>query len=131
MFGKGKNQRNKLQQRRINQSQFGVCVCSQCNYSITHKRGVPCSTVRCPKCNIPLTRQVSSENSNKQQAPNNNKSIAFPSIDAKICIGCGACVKICSSDAIYLENGKAIIYIEKCKKCRACIKACPVGAITY
>lgn len=131
MFGKGKNQRNKLQQRGMGKSQFGVCVCPQCNYSITHKRGVPCTTLRCPKCNIPLTRQVSSKNSNQQQAPDKKtKSLDYPSINSEVCVGCGACVRTCPADAIHLENGKAVISIEKCKKCRACVKACPVGAIS-
>lgn len=130
MFGKGKNQRNKLQQRRMDKSQFGVCVCSQCNYSIAHKRGVPCSTLVCPKCNIPLTRQALSENSSQQEAPKkNNKNTSFPVIDAEICIGCEACVSICPSDAIQMEDGIAKINTENCRKCRACVKACPVGAI--
>lgn len=130
MFGKGKNQRNKLQQRRMNQSQSAVCVCPQCNYSITHKRGVPCTTLRCPKCNVPLTRQVSSENASQQFVSNKtSKSSDFPKIDVELCIGCGACVRTCPADAIHLENGKAVISIEKCKNCRACVNACPVGAI--
>lgn len=131
MFGKGKNQRNKLMGRRMGQSQFGVCVCSQCNYSITHQRGVPCSTLLCPNCNIPLTRQALSENSNQKEAPKKgNKNTSFPNINTEICIGCEACVGICPSDAIQMENGKAKIITENCKKCRACVNACPVGAIT-
>ncbi len=34
----------------------GYCVCERCGYKIMHKRGVPCSTLKCPKCNLPLTR---------------------------------------------------------------------------
>ena len=35
----------------------GYCVCSQCNYKIAHQRGVPCSTLKCPNCNIDLKRE--------------------------------------------------------------------------
>ncbi|MFA7077858.1 MAG: 4Fe-4S binding protein [Syntrophomonas sp.] len=115
----------------MNTSQFGVCICPQCNYSITHKRGVPCFTLMCPNCNIPLVRQVVSENSNNQQVPNNkSKSSSFPSVDTELCIGCGTCVSICPSGAIQMEDGKAKICIENCKKCRACVNNCPVKAIT-
>ena len=35
----------------------GYCVCEKCSYKIKHKRGTPCSTIKCPKCNIPLKRE--------------------------------------------------------------------------
>ncbi len=35
----------------------GVCVCSKCGYEVLHKKGVPCSTLKCPKCNIDLERK--------------------------------------------------------------------------
>ena len=35
----------------------GYCVCPACGYKIPHERGVPCSTLRCPKDNIPLQRK--------------------------------------------------------------------------
>jgi cation diffusion facilitator family transporter len=34
----------------------GFCVCPQCGYKVSHKRGVPCPTIICPKCHIPLVR---------------------------------------------------------------------------
>jgi Pyruvate/2-oxoacid:ferredoxin oxidoreductase delta subunit len=131
MFGKGKNQPNKLQQRGMGTSHFGVCSCPQCKYTVTHKRGVPCATLICPYCNIPLIRQAQSENSNKQQVSNKSTKItSFPKIDTELCIGCGVCLDICPSEAIHVEDGKAKITITNCKKCRACINACPVEAIT-
>ncbi|HIH97336.1 MAG TPA: hypothetical protein HA348_07710 [Thermoplasmata archaeon] len=30
------------------------CVCPQCGYETEKTRGVPCRTIRCPKCSIPL-----------------------------------------------------------------------------
>jgi len=35
----------------------GYCVCSKCGYKQKHERGVPCSTIKCPKCKINLTRE--------------------------------------------------------------------------
>lgn len=35
----------------------GKCVCLKCGYSIPHKRGVPCSILECPKCNLNLERK--------------------------------------------------------------------------
>ena len=35
----------------------GYCVCSHCGYKISHKRGIPCSTLKCPTCNIDLKRE--------------------------------------------------------------------------
>jgi len=35
----------------------GYCVCPKCGYRIEHQRGVPCSTLKCPRCNIFLQRQ--------------------------------------------------------------------------
>ena len=122
---------NKSQNKGLKQSSLGVCICRQCNYSLPHKRGIPCFTLICPECNIPLVRHVPSENSNKRQYPDTNIKISiFPKIETDLCIGCGACVNECLSGSIHIENGKAILYTEKCIKCRACIDACPVEAIT-
>ena len=33
------------------------CICPKCGYKEPHKRGVPCSTISCPKCNAPLKGQ--------------------------------------------------------------------------
>lgn len=53
-----------------------------------------------------------------------------PKIDKKKCIGCGACVAQCPSEAIELKDGKAVINAEKCTKCGICLSICPVEAIS-
>jgi cation diffusion facilitator family transporter len=35
----------------------GECVCPQCGYTIPHQKGVPCSSLQCPNCNINLERK--------------------------------------------------------------------------
>ena len=51
-------------------------------------------------------------------------------VDKDQCIGCGACVCVCPSLAISMdENGKAQVDEQKCIGCGACTNVCPVGAI--
>jgi len=35
----------------------GDCVCPKCNYKKPHERGIPCSKLKCPNCNINLERK--------------------------------------------------------------------------
>ena len=35
----------------------GYCICEKCDYKTPHQRGVPCSNLKCPKCNIRLKRE--------------------------------------------------------------------------
>jgi NAD-dependent dihydropyrimidine dehydrogenase PreA subunit len=51
-------------------------------------------------------------------------------IDATQCTGCGACMEICPSGAIYMVEGKAMVDRELCNECEACLTVCPVEAIT-
>lgn len=35
----------------------GECVCPKCGYTIPHQNGIPCSSLKCPNCNISLERK--------------------------------------------------------------------------
>ena len=35
----------------------GYCVCPKCGYKKKHEKGTPCSTIKCPKCNVNLERK--------------------------------------------------------------------------
>jgi len=35
----------------------GFCVCPSCGERVPHTRGVPCTSVKCPKCGQPMTRE--------------------------------------------------------------------------
>jgi len=34
----------------------GDCVCPDCGAKVPHQRGVPCNSVKCPKCGAAMTR---------------------------------------------------------------------------
>lgn len=44
------------------------------------------------------------------------------------CIACGACAKICPTDAIANEDGNMVTDAAKCILCMACVRACPLQA---
>jgi NAD-dependent dihydropyrimidine dehydrogenase PreA subunit len=50
-------------------------------------------------------------------------------VDKEKCIGCGACVDTCPTQAIEMQDEKAIIS-DECVDCGACVGACPVEAIS-
>jgi len=35
----------------------GDCVCSKCGYKQKHEKGTPCSVIKCPNCQLNLTRE--------------------------------------------------------------------------
>ena len=52
-----------------------------------------------------------------------------PSADLELCVGCGACRKICAHGSPVIEHGKAVIDHEKCVGCGRCLAVCPKDAI--
>lgn len=50
-------------------------------------------------------------------------------IRAELCTGCGVCVGVCPTGALYLVEGRAAVDTALCNECQACIEACPSGAI--
>lgn len=44
------------------------------------------------------------------------------------CTGCGTCTDACPTEAISIEDGKAVIGLA-CMDCGACPRVCPEGAI--
>jgi hypothetical protein len=35
----------------------GNCVCPKCGSKISHTRGIPCNTLKCPNCGTTLVRE--------------------------------------------------------------------------
>jgi len=56
-------------------------------------------------------------------------STVGPSVAAKHCTTCGACLKACAHDAIDLGSGKAVIDATRCVGCGRCITICEPQAI--
>lgn len=55
----------------------------------------------------------------------------YPIIDTDECIGCGACVDVCVTGAIEIDDGFCTVVDEsECKGCGECQEECPVNAIT-
>ena len=51
-------------------------------------------------------------------------------VSSERCNGCGACLEICPTGALYLIEGKAAVEQSLCRDCQACIAACPTEAIS-
>ncbi len=51
-------------------------------------------------------------------------------VDAEKCTGCESCVDSCPSEAIKMENDKAVIDNDACVDCGVCVDECPVEAIS-
>jgi len=54
-----------------------------------------------------------------------------PLLDESKCNGCEACIEVCSSEAITMQQGKARRDLEKCIHCSTCLFECPSGALFW
>lgn len=52
-----------------------------------------------------------------------------PFVKQEVCVGCGACGKICAHDAPQIKDGKASIDTNKCVGCGRCLAICPKDAV--
>ena len=51
-------------------------------------------------------------------------------VDVEKCIGCGDCGAQCPTEAIKIEDEKAVIDAETCVDCGACVDVCPTESIS-
>jgi len=51
-------------------------------------------------------------------------------VDRSLCNYCGACVGMCPTDAILMDETIIDINEEKCIKCGFCVVGCPTAAIS-
>ncbi|MEG2094607.1 MAG: DUF362 domain-containing protein [Lachnospiraceae bacterium] len=52
-----------------------------------------------------------------------------PYVNQEVCVGCGACTKVCAHTGVTVTDKKAFINHEKCVGCGRCIGVCPKDAI--
>ncbi len=50
-------------------------------------------------------------------------------IDRDTCIGCGQCVRVCPSDTLSMQDGKAAVTGDQSLNCGHCAAICPVEAV--
>lgn len=52
------------------------------------------------------------------------------SVDSRLCVACGCCIKVCPMGAIHVVGGMwAQAEPEKCVGCGRCAKECPASVI--
>jgi L-aspartate semialdehyde sulfurtransferase ferredoxin len=51
-------------------------------------------------------------------------------VDDRLCHFCGACVAVCTQDAMFLQNSTLIIHANRCTACERCLRVCPLRALT-
>ncbi len=51
-------------------------------------------------------------------------------VDPEKCTGCESCIDACPSEAIKMEEEKAVIDADTCVDCGVCVDECPVEAIS-
>ncbi|MFH1060118.1 MAG: nitroreductase family protein [Pseudomonadota bacterium] len=50
-------------------------------------------------------------------------------VDQAACVGCGLCVRVCPSDTLSMQDGKAVVSGDRSLNCGHCQAVCPTGAI--
>jgi ferredoxin len=64
-------------------------------------------------------------------APASLVSSAFvASLDTETCQGCGTCAERCQMDAVYLDDGQAVLDLSRCIGCGLCVDTCPSDSLS-
>jgi len=51
-------------------------------------------------------------------------------VDEEKCVGCGACVDVCPTEVITMDDDVAKINPAECVDCGTCVEECPQEAIS-
>ena len=83
----------------------------------------------CPKMIIQLRKKGPKSRRIFVSCVNKDKGGVAKKACAVACIGCLKCQKVCTFDAITIENNLALIADDKCRLCRKCVAECATGSI--
>jgi ferredoxin len=83
----------------------------------------------CPKNIIELRKTGPKSRRIYVSCVNEDKGGIAKKACAAACTGCTKCQKVCTFEAITIENNLAYIDFNKCRLCRKCVPECPTGAI--
>ncbi|MDR0428113.1 MAG: Fe-S cluster domain-containing protein [Dysgonamonadaceae bacterium] len=83
----------------------------------------------CPKLLIELRKQGPKSRRIYVSCVNKDKPAVAMKACKVSCISCKKCEKVCSFEAIIIENNLAYIDDNKCRLCRKCVSECPNYAI--
>ncbi|MBN1534513.1 MAG: 4Fe-4S binding protein [Spirochaetes bacterium] len=53
----------------------------------------------------------------------------YAGVDGERCNGCSICERVCTENAVIMQDKKAVIEWDKCRGCNLCVLKCPRGAI--
>ena len=120
----------------------GDCV-TACNFDAIHmnpETGLPvidsdkctaCGTCvkACPRSIIELRKKFPKDRKIFVSCINSEKGGIARKYCSVACIGCSKCFKVCTFNAITIENNLAFIDSRKCTLCRKCVQECPTNAI--
>ena len=83
----------------------------------------------CPKMIIELRKKGPKSRRIFVNCMNKDKGGIARKACAVACIGCLKCQKVCTFEAITIENNLAYIIDDKCRLCRKCVNECATNAI--
>lgn len=55
-IGRGGSGQGRMRGKRAGAGPGGECICPNCGTRVPHKLGVPCYSVKCPKCGVNMSR---------------------------------------------------------------------------
>ncbi|UCH13977.1 MAG: Fe-S cluster domain-containing protein [Bacteroidales bacterium] len=83
----------------------------------------------CPKNLFELRKRYKKDRKIYVACMNEDKGGPAKKSCSVACIGCTKCVKVCTFDAIIMNNNLAFIDSELCRLCRKCAPECPTNSI--